>query len=84
MWQLVTMALSTATISSSAMQVRLVIIIISMMGEMVMQQLMVNILVQEDIIFTLAMRPMNHPRLTIISPAIFWMMLILPIKNLYA
>ena len=79
MWQLVTMALSTATISSSAMQVRLVIIIISMMG-LGMQELMA-IIMDLGIIttntltfFTLAMRPMNHPRLTIISPAIFWMM----------
>ena len=44
MWQLVTMALSTATISSSVMQVRLVIIIISIMGEVVMQQLMAIIM----------------------------------------
>ena len=79
MWQLVTMALSTATISSSVMQETLVIDIGSIrikkiLGEtQYMKELMVNIMVQEDIIFTLAMRPMNHPRLTIISPAIFWM-----------
>ena len=70
MWQLVTMALSTATISSSVMQVRLVIIIISIMGKVVMQQLMAIIMDLWDLatytitIFPLAMRPMNHLRMT--------------------